>query len=115
MQFNPQMWLLCVLFVVIIHSVYFITGDTGFRSRAMLDVWDDILAMCRHRKVCHNGKWTTAHQGMFRRPVVMSAMIFEFVKSREFLDRPSVCRISRGTQRYVVSYFSSRLIGYLFN
>jgi len=52
---------------------------------------------------------------MFHRPVIMNALIFEFVKSREFLDRLSVCRISRGTERHVVSYFSSRLISYLVN
>ena len=73
-----------------IHSVYFITGDTGFRSSAMFDVWDDISAMCRRRTMCHNVNWTIMHQGRFHLPVLMNSLIFEFVKSREFLDRLSV-------------------------
>jgi len=40
---------------------------------------------------CVNGNWTIVHQGMFHRPVIMNALIFEFVKSREFLDGLSVC------------------------
>ena len=100
-----------------INSVSFITGVTVLRSRAMFDVWDDIPAMYRLRKVYHNVNWTMVHQGRFHLPVIMNALIFDFVKSREFLDRLSVClsvcRISRETKHHVVSYFSIRLIGYL--
>jgi hypothetical protein len=98
-------------------SVYFITGVTVLRSRAMFDVWHDIPAMCRHRKMCHKVNWTIVHQGRFHLPVIMNALIFDFVKSREFLGSLSVClsvyRISRETKHHVVSYFSSQLIGYL--
>lgn len=73
-----------------IHSLYFITGDTVLKSRAMFDVWGDISAMCRHKRVCHNVNWPIMHQGRFHLPVIMNTLIFDFVKSREFLDRLSV-------------------------
>ena len=74
----------------IIRSVYFITGDTILRSRAMFDVWNDIAALRRHRTLGHSVKKTIMHQGRFHMPVIMNALIFNFVKSREILDRLSV-------------------------
>jgi len=68
-----------------IHSVYFITGDTVLRSRALFDVSDGISAMCRHRTVRHNVRRPIMHQGRFHLPVFWTHWFSISSKAENFL------------------------------